>query len=195
VCGTARLNEISMNLSSKNQQIIYSLLLALILLNLPIYFFFVRPEIEADAGEQESIQQMRQQLVRRATTLNALKEIERKLKDSREKYKKFEADFLFPRDKGASKLLEELDDICAEAGLLRNRVGYHLDPEPTLGMQRLGITLPIEGSYANIRDFLNILESTSKFVIVDSMALVSEREGTEIIQLDVSLSTLFVAHP
>jgi Tfp pilus assembly protein PilO len=184
-----------MSLGSKKQQIIYAVLLALILVNLPIYFFFVRPEIEADAGEQARIQHMRQQLARRATTLNALKEIERKLKDSHEKHKKFEADFLLPADKGASKLLEELDDICAEAGLLRNRVSYHLDPEPTFGMQRLGITLPIEGSYANIRDFLNILERTSKFVIVDSMALISEREGTGIIRLDVSLSTLFVAHP
>ena len=55
MCGIVRLSESSMSLSSKNQQIIYSLLLALILLNLPIYFFFVRPEIEADAGEQASI--------------------------------------------------------------------------------------------------------------------------------------------
>jgi hypothetical protein len=39
---------------------------------------------------------------------------------------------------------------------------------------------------------LNVLESESKLVIVDSMALnVSEREGTDMLRLDVSLSTLF----
>jgi Tfp pilus assembly protein PilO len=62
-------------------------------------------------------------------------------------------------------------------------------------MQRLAITLPIEGNYSNIRDFLNVLESESKLVIVDSMALVSEREGTDTLRLDVSLSTLFAAQP
>jgi Tfp pilus assembly protein PilO len=62
-------------------------------------------------------------------------------------------------------------------------------------MQRLAITLPIEGNYSNIRDFLNVLESESKLVIVDSMALVSEREGTDRLRLDVSLSTLFAAQP
>ncbi len=184
-----------MNLGVKNQRILYGLLLALILLNLPIYLVLVRPEIEADAGEQARVQQMKEQLARRVTTVNALKEIEKKLIDSRSKYKVFESDYLFSPDKGTSELLEELDSICAEAGLLRNRVSYHLDPEPTFGMQRLGITLPIEGTYSNIRNFLNILESTSKFVMVDSMALVSEREGTGIIRLDVSLSTLFVLRP
>jgi Tfp pilus assembly protein PilO len=184
-----------MNLSLNNQRVTYAVLLALILLNIPIYLFFVRPAIEADADEQARIDQMRQQLVRRTKTSNALKEIEKKLKESREKYKKFEADFLFSYDQGASELLEELDAICAEAGLTRNRVSYRMDPEANFGMQRLGITLPIEGTYSNIRNFLNMLEDTSRFVIVDSVALVSEREGTGIIRLDVSLSTLFVAQP
>jgi Tfp pilus assembly protein PilO len=184
-----------MSLTRRNQQIVYAVLVALILMNFPLYLAFVRPEIEADAGEQARIDQMRQQMVRRAATLNALKDIERKLKDSQEKYRNFEAEFLFSHDQGTSQLLEELDAISAEAGLLRNRVTYRLDPDLVFGMQRLGITLPIEGTYSNIRSFLNILENTSKFVIVDSMALVSEREGTGVIRLDVSLSTLFLAQP
>lgn len=184
-----------MTLSPKNQRIIYAVLLVMIVLNLPLYLIFVRPEIQADAGEQARIEQMREQLARRIRTLDALKGIEARLKESQEKYKTFESDFLFPNDKGTSELLEELDAICSEAGLLRNRVSYRFDPEPAFGMQRLGITLPIEGNYSNIRNFLNILESTSRFVIIDSMALVSEREGTGIIRLDVSLSTLFAVQP
>jgi Tfp pilus assembly protein PilO len=184
-----------MNFGSTRQRIALLVLLGLILLNLPVYFLLVRPEIEADAGEQVKIGQMRQQLARRTTTLAALKESERKLKDSSEKYRKFESDYLFATDTGASDLLEELDEICAEAGLLRNRVSYKMDTEPVYGIQRLGITLPIEGTYSNIRNFLNILESTSRLVIVDSMTIVSEREGTGIIRLDVSLSALFSAKP
>jgi Tfp pilus assembly protein PilO len=183
------------SLSPRNQRIVQAVLLVLILANIPLYLVFVRPAIEADAGEQAHIQQVRQQVARRAATLNALRDIERKLKDSREKYKMFEREFLFSHDQGTSELLKELDAICAEAGLLRNRVAYRLNPDPVFGMQRLGIVLPIEGTYSNIRNFLNILENTSKFVIVESMALVSEREGTGTIRLDVSLSTLFLAQP
>jgi Tfp pilus assembly protein PilO len=179
----------------KHQTIVYLVLSAMVLLNLPLYLVFVRPEIEADAGETARIDQMQSQLVRRVNTLNALKDIEKRLKESREKYRQFSAEYLFPHEKGASELLKTLDEICTEAGLLRNRVTYKLDPEPAFGMQRLAITLPIEGNYANIRDFLNVLESESKLVIVDAMALVSEREGTDMLRLDVSLSTLFTVQP
>jgi len=179
----------------KHQTIVYIVLSAMVLMNLPLYLVFVRPEIEADAGETVRIDQMRSQLARRGNTLSALKDIEKKLNESREKYRQFSAEYLFPQKEGTSELLKTLDEICAEAGLLRNRVTYRLDPEPAFGMQRLAITLPIEGNYANIRDFLNVLESESKLVIVDSMALVSEREGTDMLRLDVSLSTLFAAPP
>jgi len=182
-------------MNAKHQTIVYIVLSALVLLNLPLYLVIVRPEIEADAGETERIDQMHSQLARRVNTLNGLKAIEKKLKESHDKYRQFSADYLFPPEKGTSELLETLDEICAEAGLLRNRVTYRLDPEPAFGMQRLAITLPIEGNYANIRNFLNVLESESKLVIVDSMALVSEREGTDLLRLDVSLSTLFAVQP
>jgi Tfp pilus assembly protein PilO len=182
-------------MNAKQQTIVYIVLSALVLLNLPVYLMFVRPEIEADAGETLRTDQMRSQLTRRVNTLNALKDIEKKLKESHEKYRSFSAEYLFPQEKGSSELLKTLDEICAEAGLLRNRVTYKLDPEPAFGMQRLAITLPIEGNYANIREFLNVLESESKLVIVDSMALVSEREGTDMLRLDVSLSTLFAVQP
>jgi Tfp pilus assembly protein PilO len=178
-------------MNRKNQGIIYIVLSVLVLLNLPLYLVFVRPEIEADAGETARIDQMRSQLARRVNTLNALKDIERKLNESHQKYRQFSAEYLFSHEKGTSELLKTLDDLCDEAGLLRNRATYRLDPEPAFGMQRLAITLPIEGSYTNIRNFLNVLESESKLIIVDSMVLVSEREGTDILRLDVSLSILF----
>jgi Tfp pilus assembly protein PilO len=182
-------------MNAKHQTAIYIILSALVLLNLPLYLLFVRPEIEADAGETARTDQMRAQLARRSATLNALKDIEKKLGDSREKYRQFSAEYLFPAEKGTSELLKTLDEICEETGLLRQRVTYRLDPEPAFGMQRLSITLPIEGNYSNIREFLNTLESEAKLLIVDSMALVSEREGTDILRLDVSLSTLFAERP
>jgi Tfp pilus assembly protein PilO len=180
-------------LNARTQKIILSLLGGLLFLNLPVYFFLVRTEVEAANGEASRREQMRFQLSRRTATVNGLREIARQFSESHLRYQQFTDDFLFPKDKIASELLQELDQISAEAGLTRNRVGYHLDQEPIFGLQRMVITLPIEGNYANIRNFLNMLESHEKFIIIDSMALVSEREGTGTIRLDVSLSTLFPA--
>jgi Tfp pilus assembly protein PilO len=180
-----------MVLNARTQKIIFSVLTGLLVLNLPVYFFLVRTEVEAANGEALRREQMRLQLSRQTATLNALREISRQFNESHLRYKQFTDEFLFPKEKIASELLQELDQISAEAGLTRNRVGYHLDQEPAFGLQRIVITLPVEGSYANIRNFINMLESHEKFIMIDSMALVSEREGTGTIRLDVSLSTLF----
>ena len=169
--------------------------MGLLLLNLPVYFFLVRTEVEAANGEAARREQMHLQLSRRTVTLNALRDIAKQFTESRQRYDQFTDDFLFPKDKIASELLQELDQISGEAGLSRNRVSYRLDQEPVFGLQRMVITLPVEGSYSNIRNFLNMLESHEKFIVIDSMALVSEREGTGAIRLDVSLSTLFPLQP
>ncbi|MFN8006064.1 MAG: type 4a pilus biogenesis protein PilO [Terriglobia bacterium] len=179
-----------MTLSSKTQKLTLYVLTGLLLLNLPIYFFLVRKEVEAANGEAARREQMGIQLSRQTATVQALREMSKKFTESRHRYGEFVDDYLFPKKKMASELLMELDQISAEAGLTRNRVGYHFDPEPAFGLQRMVITLPVEGSYANIRNFLNLLESHEKFIIIDSMALVSEREGTGMIRLDVTLSTL-----
>lgn len=180
-----------MVLNERTQKIVFSVLIGLLFLNLPVYFFLVRTEVQAANGEAARREQIRLQLSRRTATLNAIREIARQFKESHLRYQRFTDEFLFPRGKMASELLQELDQISAEAGLTRNRVGYRLDQEPVFGLQRISITLPVEGSYANIRKFLNMLESHEKFIMIDSMALISEREGTGTIRLDVSLSTLF----
>jgi Tfp pilus assembly protein PilO len=179
--------------NARTQKLIFTVMMGLLFLNLPVYFFLVRTEVEAANGQAARREQMRLLLSRRAATLNALREISKQFNESHVRYQQFTDDFLFPKEKIASELLLELDQISAEAGLTRNRVGYRLDQEAVFGLQRMVITLPVEGSYANIRNFLNMLESHEKFIIIDSMALVSEREGTGTIRLDVSLSTLFPA--
>ena len=193
---TARISKsqkrpLKMVLNARTQRIAFSVLMGLLFLNLPVYFFLVRTEVEAANGEAARREQMRLQLSRRTATLNAIREIARQFNESHLRYQRFTDEFLFPKEKMASELLQELDQISAEAGLTRNRVGYRLDQEPVFGLQRMTITLPIEGSYANIRNFLNMLETHEKFIMIDSMALISEREGTGTIRLDVNLSTLF----
>ena len=58
-------------MNAKHQTIVYIVLSVLVLLNLPLYLVFVRPEIVADAGETARIDQMRSQLTRRVNTLNS----------------------------------------------------------------------------------------------------------------------------
>jgi Tfp pilus assembly protein PilO len=180
-----------MNLSPKSQRMVYLVLTGLVLLNLPIYFLFVRPEIRADESEKARDDSARLELRKRASVISFLKGMESKMAESHQSYDKFTRDYLFSKDRGSSELLRELDQLCAQAGLSRSRSSFKHDVEAQFGMRRVSMTLPIEGSYTSIRKFLNILESHTKFIIVDSMALDSEREGTGLIRMEMRLITLF----
>ena len=184
-----------MNLGFKTQRTIYFILIGLILLNLPIHFFLVRPEVEADASEKSRIEAVGLELKRRASDLNALRAIENRIIDSRKAYNEFTQHYLFSKETGSSELLNELDQLCLQAGLTRNRSTFKHEDESQFGMRRVTLNLPIEGSYANIRKFLNTLEGHPRFIIVESMTLDSEREGTGLIRMEVKLLTLFGGHP
>ena len=180
-----------MNLTPRTQRITYLVLMGTILLNGPAYFLFVRPEIRADESEKARDDSARLELRKRAAVLSFLTGMENRMTESRARYNRFTQDYLFSKEKGSSELLRELDELCAQAGLARNRTSFKHEEEPQFGMRRVSMTLPIEGSYASIRKFLNLLESRRKFIIVDSMALDSEREGTGLIRMEMHLITLF----
>ncbi len=184
-----------MNFAQRTQTLVYAFLISLVLMNIPVYFLWVRPEIRAHEKQSERIAASQLQVKAGISNLNALKEFELKLAQSRKSYEEFTTQYLFSRENRTSELIRELDEICVEAGLLRNRVTYKPEADVHFGLQKVSITLPIEGSYTNIREFLNLLESSSKFISVDSMSLESEREGTGLIRMDMTLSTLFGAQP
>jgi Tfp pilus assembly protein PilO len=53
---------------------------------------------------------------------------------------------------------------------------------------RCEVTLPLDGSYANLTGFLARLESTERFIVVDQMALVQEEDGA---RMNLKLSAIF----
>ncbi|HVN79798.1 MAG TPA: type 4a pilus biogenesis protein PilO [Terriglobia bacterium] len=184
-----------MIVKEKLRRFIYGLLLALVAANIPLYFVFVRPEGEAVSIEAQRMEQASRELREKKSAIDMVIDIEKKLAESRKARKEFEARYLFSRGKVSSELLNELDQICAQAGLLRNRVAFSYGAESEFGYQRLSLTLPVSGTYSNIRKFLNVLETRSKLIIVDSMVLQSEKEGTGLIQMDMNLSTYFPVQP
>ena len=184
-----------MNLRGNAQRIVYWVLLGLVVVNLPVYLFFVRPEHQAAIHVSVRIQQTQQELQNKLLTIERLKGMESKLQESARNLKEFEQKYLFTRGKLSSELIKELDQICSQAGLVRNRMAFNSSAEAEFGMQRISFTLPIEGSYSNIRKFLNILESRPKLVVVESMVLESEKEGTGLIQMDMNLSTFYPVEP
>jgi len=94
---------------------------------------------------------------------------------------KFRADDL----SGAQR---EIEKLARDSGLKPRRSAYAISKVRGTDLVRCEVTLPLDGSYANLTGFLARLESTERFIVVDQMALVQEEDGA---RMNLKLSAIF----
>lgn len=94
---------------------------------------------------------------------------------------KFRAEDLF----GAQR---EIEKLARDAGLKPKRSAYSISKVRDTDLVRCEVTLPLDGSYANLTGFLARIESAKRFIVVDQMALVQEEDGA---RMNLKLSAIF----
>lgn len=88
-------------------------------------------------------------------------------------------------------LIREIKRLAEHAGLEPREIGY---PEITLDgfdLSRRSFVFRVDGSYANLRMFLHLLELSPSFVSVNQIK-VTERSGGKGLGASLQLSTFFV---
>lgn len=77
---------------------------------------------------------------------------------------------------GLSVILEELERTAEEQGLRPERRDYQREELDRLPLVRFEVTFPVSGSYTQLMGFLDALERSPRFVIVDKIKY-QDREG------------------
>lgn len=65
----------------------------------------------------------------------------------------------------------EIEKLAVDAGLRPRRSSYSIERIKGTDLVRCSITVPLDGSYSNLTDFLGRVESATRFIVVDQMAL------------------------
>lgn len=94
---------------------------------------------------------------------------------------RYRADDLF----GAQR---EIEKLARDAGLKPKKSAYSISKVRGTELIRCEVTLPLDGSYANLTGFLSRIESAKRFIVVDQMALVQEEDGA---RMNLKLSAIF----
>ena len=94
---------------------------------------------------------------------------------------KYRADDLF----GAQR---EIEKLARDAGLKPKKSAYSISKVRGTDLVRCEVTLPLDGSYANLTGFLARIESAKRFIVVDQMALAQEEDGA---RMNLKLSAIF----
>ncbi|MGA2099336.1 MAG: GspMb/PilO family protein [Candidatus Acidiferrum sp.] len=120
--------------------------------------------------------------------------IKEKMPATRLDCEKFEQHSLPPEGIGTSSVIAELDDIAKKSGLQIVTLSNKSKELSNRGMTELTIDAAVNGDYGSVVRFLNGLQRSESFYIVDGLALATEAQnqtGLGPIRVGIHLRTYF----
>lgn len=94
-----------------------------------------------------------------------------------------------PAGAGYSAISEDLGELSRTAGLHSDNITFHQHPADSRGLVEVDIATGVEGDYDSLIQFLNKLEHSDNFYVLDSLALASSTAGK--LRLNLQLRTYF----
>ena len=94
-----------------------------------------------------------------------------------------------PAGAGYSAISEDLGDLSRTAGLRSDTISFHQHPPDARGLMQVDISTAVEGDYDNLVQFLNKLEHSDNFYVLDSLTLAPSTVGK--LRLNMQLRTYF----
>ncbi len=96
---------------------------------------------------------------------------------------------LRPADIGYSSVLLDLGNLAHDAGLEITSTHFREKNLPNRGVDEVAITISMSGAYPSLVSFINGLERSGSFYLLDNLSLDSKTEGK--LSLNLELRTYF----
>lgn len=96
---------------------------------------------------------------------------------------------LAPERERLTRIIAEVKDLAARSGLTPPSVSYPTEPLEAYGLRRRAFVFSVQGTYPDLRKFINLLELSDTFLTLEEIGLSESSGGALSIQLRVS--TLF----
>jgi Tfp pilus assembly protein PilO len=94
-----------------------------------------------------------------------------------------------PAGAGYSAVSEDLGQLSHSAGLRTDTISFHQHAPDARGLMEIEIATAVEGDYESLVNFLDKLEHSDHFYVLDGMSLASSNAGK--IRLNIQLRTYF----
>jgi Tfp pilus assembly protein PilO len=94
-----------------------------------------------------------------------------------------------PAGAGYSAISADLGDLSRSAGLRSDTISFREHKPDPNGLMEVEISTVVEGDYESLVNFVNKLEHSDNFYVLDSLALAPSSQGS--LRLNVQLRTYF----
>ena len=107
------------------------------------------------------------------------------------------SEILSTREEQLVQIQQELTRLCAEFRIDINTVSVRNEVLRDEGLDRFAMMVPLEGGYANLRRFLQAVEASEKFLVVESVSLDGAVRGVSSnnLHLNITVASYFSVTP
>ncbi|HZP25390.1 MAG TPA: hypothetical protein VFB04_18255 [Terriglobales bacterium] len=163
----------------ENRKKLMPVVIALIVLDLACVGYLFAPAGRSRAARQRELRDLRHQLVLKQQEVLPTRGMDQKLKQASEDIAGFYGS-RFPSEYSA--VASELGAIATETGVHLSNVKYDEKDTPVEGLHKLAMEAAISGDYLQEVKFINALERSKMFFLIDGITL-GEQQGNVRLQL------------
>jgi Tfp pilus assembly protein PilO len=95
------------------------------------------------------------------------------------------------RERRLTRATEEVKELARRAGLVPRSISYPEETIEEFALVERAFVFTVEGSYEELRTFLNFLELSPSFLTLKQVSLAGSHPGGEALSINLTLATLF----
>ena len=163
----------------------------LILLNVAALLFLTLPKINSEQINQERVALIEKKNADLQGKLTSREEALEKLEANRNSLEEFYVDTLGTKSDRMTEILAEREKIATKFGVIPVRVRYASANVRNMPLERFTMSFPLSGTYESLRFFIDTLEHSENFYLIEDVELESSSGGPEDLSMRITVSTMF----
>ena len=154
---------------------------ALALANLAAFFLLVKPVGGSAADLEAQLANLQMQIKRQQLSVRTSRGLVAKMEGARSEHDKFMETYFMDRRTMSSTILSEIKTSAASAGLIAKEHSFGFEPvEGTENLGMMTITANYEGTYPELVKFVNLIDRSKRFLIIDNIQAAPQQAGAKL---------------
>ncbi len=151
--------------------------LFLVLANILVFIFAGLPQKQKISALQTDYSRQRSRIAEQQKEMKVLTRRLEALQKAQRDLEVIYTQVLAQKKIGVTAIRQELQDLAGSLSIERGGLKYDYDQLPEYGLRHFTLSVPVEGTYRDIRRFINDIERSEYFLILDRVNLSAEREA------------------
>ncbi len=160
-------------------------------LNLVLYLVLNLPRMHRESLEARRVDAVTQDLSGLSRRVGLMKDLDLRFGTESRKIDTFFNDVLGTKESRMIQIQREVRSIAGSFGLDPETINYQRELLDKVALVRFQINVPLVGDYRNLRQFINKIENSQNFLMIDGVSLGGAKDGGALLDLNIQLSTYF----